>query len=217
MTPINAIIFDYDDTLVRTREIRYATIKTIAKDVFSTLIETTEIDSAWGLPGDSFLIRLFGKYANDDLEKLWAIYNEYCDADPNKLHDGVLDFFKEFESSLQFGILTSSSKRRVLPELSALGLAASLFIDIQTAEDSKVHKPEPLVFEPICNKFTGMGIDRSAILYVGDAMADFKAATGFGLSFIGMAHTEREKAIFRNGKISHVDSFSQLSDFLRSG
>ena len=215
MNPIKAIIFDYDDTLVRTREIRYKTIKKIAQTSFNTHIEDTEIDSAWGLPGDSFLIKLFGKHVSNDIEKLWNIYNEHCAVDPNQLHNGTADFLKEFAESLKYGILTSSSEKRVGTELSELGLSASLFIDVQTSEHSKVHKPNPIVFEPICRKFENIGINRSAILYVGDTMADFMAATGFGLQFIGMAHTEREKTIFLREGIKHLDGFTQMADFIR--
>jgi phosphoglycolate phosphatase len=215
MNPIKAIIFDYDDTLVRTREIRYETIKKIAETCFNTQMGNAEIDSAWGLPGDSFLLKLFGKYVSNDLEKLWNIYNEHCAADPNQLHAGTVDFLKEFGASLKYGILTSSSEKRVGTELTELGLSKSLFIDVQTSEHSNVHKPDPLVFEPICEKFDRIGINRSAILYVGDTLADFKAATGFGLQFTGMAHTAREKGIFLQEGISHLDGFAQLADFIR--
>ena len=215
MNSIKAIIFDYDDTLVRTREIRYQTIKTIAKTRFSTQIKDVEIDSAWGLPGDSFLIRLFGRHVGDDLETLWNIYNEYCAVDPNQLHHGAVDFLKEFADSLSYGILTSSSEKRVSTELSELGLSRHLFVDIQTSEHSNVHKPDPFVFEPICQKFENIGVSRAAILYVGDTVADFKAATGFGLQFIGMAHSEREKSTFLQESINHLDGFVKLTEFIR--
>jgi HAD superfamily hydrolase (TIGR01549 family) len=215
MNPIKAVIFDYDDTLVRTREIRYETIKKIAKTCFNTQMESSEIDSAWGLPGDSFLLKLFGKHVSNDLDKLWNIYNEYCAADPNQLHNGSVEFLEEFAHSVRYGILTSSSGKRVGTELTEIGLSKSLFIDVQTSEHTNVHKPNPLVFEPICEKFEKIGASRSAILYVGDTLADFKAATGFGLQFTGMAHTAREKAVFVQEGIDHVDGFAQLADFIR--
>lgn len=216
MKPIKAIIFDYDDTLVRTREIRYETIKKISRERFNTEMDIAEIDSAWGLPGDSFLITLFGKHVGNDLEKLWAIYNEYCAADPNQLHEGVVDFLDEFREALKYGILTSSSEKRVGAELAELCLKKNLFLDVQTCEHTNVHKPNPLVFEPICEKFETIGINRSDLLYIGDTLADYKAATGFGLQFVGMAHSTREEVIFARAGVTYLTGFGQLSHFVVS-
>lgn len=153
---------------------------------------------------------------SDDLEKLWNIYNEYCASDRNQLHVGALGLLKEFANTFKYGILTSSSEKRVGIELSELGLPRTLLVEVQTSEHTKVHKPNPLFFEPICKTLANIGVSRSEILYVGDAVGDYTAATGFGLQFIGMAHTEREKKVFSQKSIEYLEGFAQLADFLRS-
>ncbi|MBX7059031.1 MAG: HAD family hydrolase [Leptospirales bacterium] len=217
MKPVHAILFDYDDTLVRTREIRYGTIKKMARDAFRFSISDSEIDAAWGTPGDVFLLKLFGQYAGGDMQRLWTTYNDYCSSDPNQFHAGAEDFLREFGGRFKFGIVTSSSRKRVDPELSALGLSFEQFVAIQTAEDSSAHKPDPLVFEPICARFKQLGILPENILYVGDARYDFVASTGFGLQFIGMAHGPRELAGFQQHSIAYVQSFQELEALMNRG
>ncbi len=83
-----ALIFDYDDTLVQTREIRYRTIKRIYNEVLKDNISDNEIDSAWGLPAEEFLLKIFGKFSND-INSLWEIYNNYKKFDQNRPHENA--------------------------------------------------------------------------------------------------------------------------------
>lgn len=215
LAAVQTIIFDYDDTLVRTREIRYGTLQRLAREAFAAEISAHEIDAAWGIPGDQFLLRLLGKFLGNDLSAMWRLYNQFCAEDPNALHSGVAEFLAEFSGRFSFGILTSSSGKRVHAELAELPIDVGHFTVIQTAEQTDVHKPNPEVFVPIAEKFIASGIGKQNILYVGDSLADYEAATGYGLAFIGMAHSERERQVFRRQAITHVQSFNTLAEVLQ--
>lgn len=210
-----AIIFDYDDTLVQTREIRYKTIKRINNEVFKYTISDNEIDSAWGLPADEFLLKLFGKFSMD-LDNLWKIYNNYKEYDQNRPHENAFNFIEKYQSLYQFGIVTSSSFKVVTKELEDMNVNKKLFFNIQGAEHTIVHKPNPEVFLPISKLLTKSGIEKSEILYVGDSPADFHSSTNFGLNFIGIAHDDRHLSFFNHQNINFVKNFNQLEVVLNA-
>ena len=210
-----SIIFDYDDTLVQTRSIRYKTIKTITSEVFNHTISDDEIDFAWGLPADDFLLRIFGRFS-DNLEYLWKIYNHYKQFDQNLPHSGAFDFIKKFNDKFLLGILTSSSYKVVLKELEEMNLDLNLFFNIQGAEHTNVHKPNPDVFLPIFQFLSKNGLDKSEILYIGDSPVDFHSSTNFGLNFMGMAHDDRYINFFEEQNIKFVKGFKDLENILNN-
>lgn len=212
-TAIRAIVFDYDDTLVRTREVRYTTLMRLAREHYAFDLGAPEIDAAWGTPGDEFMRRLFGS-REPDLARLWRVYGEECKQDPNEAHPGAIEFLQVFSSRLPLGILSSSSRRRVLPELEETGIGEAHFVRIQTAEDTPVHKPDPQVFAPWLEWASQRNFTSAEILYVGDTLNDHVAATEAGLQFLGMAHSVRDREIFRQTGIRCAHSFEELRGLL---
>ncbi|AOP34541.1 hypothetical protein A0128_12195 [Leptospira tipperaryensis] len=212
---IKAILFDYDDTLVQTRKVRYGTLKNLAKEKFQFELKDSHIDEAWGLPGDDFLRRVYGKYS-EDLESLWEVYNSFCERDPNLTFPGVEDFLQKYNSHFHFGILSSSSGRRVLKEIEGFSFPKDSFFAIQTAEDTNVHKPNPKVFLPILEEAQKRKLDSSEILYVGDTIGDATASIGAGLKFLGMAHEDSSAELFQKENLEFVSSFLELERWIES-
>ncbi|MBM9577834.1 HAD-IA family hydrolase [Leptospira sp. 201903070] len=210
---IKAILFDYDDTLVQTRKIRYGTLKDLAREIFQFELKDSHIDDAWGLPGDDFLRRVYGKFS-EDLESLWEVYNSFCERDPNLTFPGVEDFLQKYGSTFHFGILSSSSGRRVLKEMEYFSFSKDSFFAIQTAEDTKVHKPNPKVFLPILEEAKRRELDSSEILYIGDTLGDATASLGAGLRFLGMAHEGHSAKIFQDENLEFVSSFLELGRWI---
>ncbi|WP_411824376.1 HAD family hydrolase [Leptospira sp. 'Mane'] len=214
MSLIKAIVFDYDDTIAQTRQVRYKTLQSIANEVFQYQLTNEEIDLAWGIPGDAFLLQIFGKYSND-LDFLWDTYNCYCDRDENIPYFNAKKYIHQFQEHYKLGILSSSSRKRVFKELELMLFDLKLFVSVQTAEDTTIHKPDPKVFEPMLSELAKLSISSEEILYVGDSISDYHSSTGSGLQFLGMAHGQREKKVFDKEKISYVQSFDELDKMLR--
>lgn len=212
---LKAILFDYDDTLVQTRKIRYRTLKNLAKEKFRFDLLDVQIDEAWGLPGDEFLRRIYGEHA-EDLESLWGEYHSFCERDPNLTFPGAEDFLQKYNSHFLFGILSSSSGRRVLKEIEGFSFSKNSFFSIQTAEDTNVHKPDPNVFLPIIEEARKRKLDSSEILYVGDTIGDAIASTGAGLRFLGMAHEKHSAKLFQKENLEFVSSFLELEHWIES-
>ncbi len=216
MPALKALILDYDDTLVRTREIRYATLKRVARKHYHFEMTDSDIDHAWGKPGEEFMQILYGAHTAD-FHQLWETYHEECKSDPNEAHPGALEFVRDFASRFPVGILTSSSGRRVIPEMAQIGLTPSLFFSVQTADDTTVHKPNPVVFEPAVQILAQRGIERHEIVYVGDSRQDHTASTGAGLRFIGLSHNEESRQLFQDLGAQQAHNFSELRRMLEEG
>jgi phosphoglycolate phosphatase len=210
-----ALIFDYDDTLVQTREIRYKTIKRINSEVFNYTITDREIDSAWGLPADKFLLKLFGNFSQD-LNYLWDIYNNYKKFDRNQPHHYAFNFIRKYQDHFLFGIVTSSSFHVVTQELEDMKIDLKLFLSIQGAEHTPVHKPDPDVFLPIFEKLAEIDIKKNDILYIGDSPADFYSSSNFGINFLGIAHDDRHINFFKENSINFVKNFNELEIILNT-
>lgn len=213
--PLRAIILDYDDTLVQTRQVRYNTLKRLAKERYRFDLRDEAIDALWGRPAHEFMQILFGISAAD-LADLWTTYDILCKDEPNRPHAGATEFVEAFRAFMPVGILTSSSIRRVRAELQAAGLPEHLFTRIQAAEDTQMHKPDPAVFVPWVSFLAGFGIPAVEAVYVGDSLHDYRAATGAGLQFIGMAHTIGDARNFRAADVFYVTSFSDLTLHIQS-
>ncbi|TGL44898.1 HAD family hydrolase [Leptospira perdikensis] len=210
---IKAILFDYDDTLVQTRRTRHQTIYKLSDELFKTRITEKEIDEAWGLPAEEFLLKLFGRFSSD-LHYLWEVYLEFSKKDLNIPHPQAFDFINKYQNSFKFGIVTSSSGKVVLRELDELQINKSLFFQIQTSDQTNVHKPNPKVFEPIFGLLKNEKITKDEIIYIGDSPVDYESANKFGFHFLGIAHDNRHVDYFQSGEIPFVKSFLELESYL---
>ncbi|MBM9548920.1 HAD-IA family hydrolase [Leptospira sp. 201903074] len=213
---LKAIIFDYDDTLVQTRKTRYKTIDRVAKEIFKANISEKEIDEAWGLPAEDFLLKLFGRFSSD-INYLWSVYIEFSKKDLNIPHLHTFDFIRKYQDSFRFGIVTSSSEKVVIRELNELQINTSLFLQIQGSEHTTVHKPNPMVFEPMYALLMKENINKNEIVYIGDSPADYESASQFGFHFLGIAHDDRHIRYFQKENVAFVQSFIEIETVLIHG
>ena len=89
------------------------------------------------------------------------------------------------------------------------------FFYIQTFEDTSVHKPDPLVFEPMLRKLQTKNISQDEIIYVGDAFTDFLAASTAGLQFYGVANAITSKEKFERESANVLTDIRDLLTLVR--
>ena len=207
--PVKAVIFDYDDTLVKTYKAKWRQFQAVAKDSYG--IELTEgvLREHWGKPYDE-IHRIF--FQNSDtlenmLQAKFAREQEF----PVELQPAALQIIKRLRrEGLVLGILSAASSLVVQPDLERVGFDLSDFTYIQTSDDTKVHKPDPAVFAPILKHLAGQGIE-DGIIYVGDALRDFRAARDAGLEFIAITTGLDTAAEFRQAGVTRIiESLSEL-------
>jgi phosphoglycolate phosphatase len=103
---------------------------------------------------------------------------EACLAETTILFDGVPALLDALEArGLRWGVVTNKPHRFTVPVLRALGIEARS--DINISGDSTAYaKPHPL---PLLTAAQALGVDASAVLYVGDDLRDIQAAQAAGM------------------------------------
>lgn len=80
MHGIQAVLFDYDDTLVKTRECKFAALIALAERHYGHALPNAEIEAHWGIPYRALFARLFAS-VDADVERVIQRYealNDEC-------------------------------------------------------------------------------------------------------------------------------------------
>jgi len=183
---IRAFIFDYDDTLVQTRQCKFAAIKETGVRYYSHQLSDSDIENHWGKPFQTLFHELFRSHDSDlsrVIERYLSVTAEY----PMTAYPGATEALVALSSQYSIGVLTSASREVVLSDLARLGFPLSKMAMVQCAEDTQHHKPDPRVFDPLLLTLKDMGIAASETVYVGDSPSDLSAASAAGLKFVGFS------------------------------
>lgn len=212
MQSYKAVLFDYDDTLVKTRESKWQAIKETARRFYNLTIQDEDIAIFWGKPFEQMLT---GSMKNiDEFERLKEKYFLVTNEFPMEAHEGAANIVNKLLSNYYVGIVTASSQPLVLADLRQLNFPVNNLYAIQTAEDTAFHKPDPRVFDPILSKLKDISIQGQEIVYIGDGVRDYQAARDAGISFIGICHGTTSKEEFEELGATAFDSFAEVAELL---
>lgn len=211
---IDAVIFDLDDTLLKTRETKYKALKFAGKKFYNLDISTETLDTHWGKPYLEFMGLVFEsvEHAETISKKYKSIVKQFI----NKPYSDAISTIDTLLDSYKVGILTSTSRSIVMYDIKHAGLPVERFVYIQTAEDTNVHKPDPSVFDPMNKIMSKYSIQPDSVLYVGDMLSDYEAAVGAGLHFVAIADRSLPKSTFEEKGICSIDTLSELPDLIGS-
>lgn len=209
---IKAIIFDLDDTLIQTSKAKYSAIKHAGKTFYNLEISDQEIKSHWGKPFEQFMKELFRGI--DETEKIISNYYSIRSEFPTPSYPGTLEALTMLKSNFQLGIVTAATRHMAIEDLGIAKLDHTIFDYIQTSEDTTHHKPDPKVFLPIVGKFYDRGIANTELLYVGDSLNDYYAASGAEIKFVGIADRTTDRDEFLKKEIRVVKDIKELESFV---
>jgi HAD superfamily hydrolase (TIGR01549 family) len=191
---IKAVIFDLDDTLVKTHVVKWAQHKAVARDTYGRELTDEKLREHWGKPFNTLITILHD--GADTLENMLAAYAANAHLFPKELHDATTDTIQMLlERGIKLGIVTATNKVFLLRDLEHLNIPSEQFFFLQAADETDFHKPDPRVFEPILGELERRGISNDETMYVGDALTDWYAARDAGMHFIGVTtglHTADE-------------------------
>ncbi len=208
---IKAVIFDFDDTLVNTLETKTAALQYVAKTIYNYNLPTETIHTHWGKPYPEMLTEIFTE-SQDDPDSIIMHYEKIRKQFPSQLYKKVKETLHELSAKVTIGILTSAGKSVLVEDLNTVKLPIEMFEYIQTAEDTKVHKPNPKVFDPLLNK---LNLLPSEVIYVGDSINDYLAAKKAGLVFYGISHDiDSKNHIFKENNVEVLKSLDDLKDLI---
>ena len=180
----NAVVFDMDDTLIKTFEIKLRQHKHFARECYGFDLAEDEFRKYWGQPFHIFLEGLYGHV--DDVERAHSEYIKLSHLFPVELQEDTLSVLDGLHGAgKKLGIVTATAREVALRDLTPVGFPFGRLHKLQTSDDTLVHKPDPGVFAPMLEALKGAGV-REGILYVGDALTDYYAARDAGLDFVGV-------------------------------
>jgi HAD superfamily hydrolase (TIGR01549 family) len=206
---LSAILFDYDDTLVQTKESKFAALRAIAQRHYALQLSDEAIRAHWGVPYEQLFASLFGA-VEADIARVIARYEAVNDEFPIEPYPETLEVLRKLAGRVAVGIVTSAGRAIVAKQLARIGVDPKELAVFQAADDTPLHKPDPRVFEPSLGLLATRGISRERVLYVGDSLRDFAAARGAGLAFCGVLRGTTTAAEFEAAGAQYHDSLRGL-------
>ena len=175
---IDAVLFDLDGTVVDTLPHILASFRHATADVLGESPSDDELMHFVGIP----LAHQMRHFTDDEntVERLLASYREYN----HRTHDEMARLYPNTISALEslhgvalpMGIVTSKSRHMAERAIALFGLG-HFFGVIVTADDTPVHKPDPL---PVITGAEMLGVSPHRSVYVGDSPMDIEAGNGAG-------------------------------------
>lgn len=187
-TPISSstkvVLFDHDDTLVRTIKVKWAQHKYIAQTFYDKKLSNEELRLHWGKPLTLLMTLL---YDTDNIDMAMSYNIATRDKFPKLLFKNTIKTLKAIrESGKKVGLVTSTTRSSLKHDFLTLNIPAELFDYVQTEEDTLFHKPNPGVFDPVLKWIEQEEIQPHEVLYIGDHLYDMVAAQKAGFGFIGV-------------------------------
>ncbi len=192
-----AVIFDLDDTLLKTAEPKWRHHKAVAKRFYDIDLTDEMLAEHWGKPFDVMIGHL---YNHADTVENMRNHNRSIEAEfPKAAQEHTLQAIEMLRAAGSLlGVVTSTNTLYAENDLERLGIGADAFLFIQGADKSRYHKPDRRVFDPALELLAREGIAKEQAVYVGDDLIDYRAADAAGIHFIGIptgftsAHQFRE-------------------------
>ncbi len=180
-----AVIFDFDDTLVESRAIKWEHHKIVAKKFYNIDLSEETLREHWGKPFNTLMKELYQDA--DTLENMRKANISIRENFLKKVYPGSIGAVnKLLKNGLKLGLLSAANQEFLWQDLKRLGFPREDFSVIQSPEDTDVHKPDPKVFKPMFAKLENLGIKKEEMIYVGDSLMDLQAAHGAGIDFIAV-------------------------------
>jgi len=196
---LKAIIFDFDDTLVRYKDINIKCHQSAAKELKLKIPEKKELLSFSGKPWDEMLTSI---WPDINLNKFKKVYYEYANKLPRLPISGISKTLKYLKNKgYKLFILSSKSKNRIISILKQVKIPLDYFTYIFGYEDIKFHKPSGEAFDVLLDKFK---YSKKDVVYVGDSMVDLEAAKNANISFIGVLTGQCDRLNFLNNNIKTI-------------
>ena len=204
---LKAVFFDWDDTLVATKEAKFAEHKLVAKKYYDITLTDDDIKCHWGIAYDALVSAL---YQTENVPQAMEYIARHQKDFPKIIFPETAATLSKLQNSgILIGVVTAHSRDGVRDDICKARIA-NLIDYTQGQECSSVHKPNAAVFEPAFTWLKKRGIEKEEVLYVGDGLHDMQAATGFGLNFLGVETGFTSNSDFKKHGVDSVPHIGQL-------
>lgn len=178
---IDTILFDFDGTLMDTKEIIIASWQHTFMTVDGVKRSREEIIATFGEVLQDTIRRY---WPDKDTEEIVGIYRSYQKerfTDGIKLFPGILDMLEKFrEDGIRMGIVTARTRRSTLAGMDKYGIA-DMFSAMVTCDDTDEHKPSPVPALMVMEK---LGAVPERTVMIGDSRYDMECGKNAGIKTV---------------------------------
>lgn len=211
-----AAVFDFDGTLVDTREPILLGLKRALATVGRTPPPDPEILRHVGLGLHEVLARLIGPAGPDEIERLAEDYRARFDEvapGRTRVYEGMREALERFRAGgMRLAIATNRTRASLDPMLEEHGLLPMFDVRLSAA-CVPFPKPHPLMLQ---RALDSLGVDAGSALMVGDTTVDVRMGRAAGVDTCAVtygAHTEAE--LLREGPTHVVHRATDLLEVVR--
>jgi phosphoglycolate phosphatase-like HAD superfamily hydrolase len=186
---IKAIVFDLDDTLINSSSSVVQCFQQVAKEFRQPLPSEHQIRELMGMPLNEFCSSL---WPNLDSSIVSQLYLKLFKPDLLQAIPHVEETLKILkERGFDLHILSSKVTLTIHKHLRYTNIPENLFISIMGGDAVAHPKPDPRVFTYLLKSYAA-----HEILYVGDSLYDFQAASSAKIPFIAVLTGIHSKSTF---------------------
>ena len=193
---MDALIFDFDGTIVDTEPLHEAALRAalaplgipVEEGVTIGLSDEEAIRRACDQAG---VPRLSESDALATFERKVAGFADSLDRDSVVVYPGAVELFREAAEVMPVGICTAAMRTEVIPIIEWLGIGASLGT-LVTSDDVSRKKPAPDGYLLACDR---LGVEPRRALALEDSPRGVQAAVDAGLCTLAIGHTTPEGAL----------------------
>ncbi len=181
--PRRAVLFDMDDTLLLTREVKWDHHRFVAREHYGIELDDQTLRAHWGEPFDEMIGNLYRHSA--PVDEMRAVNKACAHRYPKAVVPGAVEVVTSLmDAGLLVGVVTSTNTDMALADLDRCGLPVDRLCLVHGADVTGHHKPDPRVFDRALEFLRGLNV--TEVTYVGDAVMDDQAAAGAELGFIAV-------------------------------
>lgn len=213
MNTINALVFDFDDTLMDTRARRFRPLIDTFKS-FGCMPKREDISRNWGKPFDALVVAIAPSVNYEAFVRRYSVAMRKF---PPRTHLGAKRLLRILQQrGVPSFIVSSGSKILVKQDLDYAGLSKYVSF-LWGFEDTPYHKPDPRTLEPVLAVFKNMALPRGNILFVGDSLADFQMAAASRIPFCAVLTGATMRKDFNSAGLEDRLIVDSLRELVRRG
>ncbi|CAI6071440.1 pyrophosphatase PpaX [Cohnella sp. JJ-181] len=200
-TPIEAVLFDLDGTIVDTNELIIQSFLYSLQGIVPPEFGREHIIPIMGQTLISQLQQFSGREQVDDLIAGYREYNLKHHDDMVSLFPGVIEVIPELKrGGIKLGVVTTKMRMTTERALKLLGIYD--YMDtIVTLDDVENAKPHP---EPVEKALRALGVAPERAIMVGDSTVDIGSALAAGAFAVGVSWSLKGEAPLREAGAHRV-------------
>jgi phosphoglycolate phosphatase-like HAD superfamily hydrolase len=206
---LKAALFDFDDTLLATRDERIPILKSTIRD-FGFIVDNEKLEKSWGKPFNK-LIRSIAPAI--DYNIFITKYAKNMEAIPPKILPGALEVISNLAlKNIAVYVVSSSSNKLMIQDLKRSAILK--YIDrCWGYEDTRFHKPDKRTILGFLEELEIKSIGRNEVFYMSDGISDFKIAKKNNLPFYAVLTGKNRGEDFLAAGLEESRIFSSMQEF----